>query len=197
MTDPKKLEQCLETIKDVRSVRSYLDKPIEKEVLRNIVDCARMAPTARNVQPWEFVVITDKDLLGKLSEYVPQGAFIKDAPAAIIVFCHKNTEYFLEDGSAATQNILVSARFHDLKSCWIAGYQGAYFEKDKVPMCEGIPCTPIPDLHKMQRLIRELFGMPRDLELISVVSLGYSDENPPADKRSVDEVMHWNRFEEK
>lgn len=190
----KSLNECLETIKDIRSVRNYLDQPIEEEVLKSIIDCARMAPTARNIQPWEFIVVTDRKILKKMSQYIPQGDFIKSAAASVVVFCHKNTEYFLEDGSAATQNILVSARFHGLKSCWIAGYQGPYYEKDEIPMCEGVPCTPIPDLYQMQTDLKIEFDVPEEYELISVVSLGYSNDNPPADKRALEDVMHWNKF---
>lgn len=197
MSELKNTKQCLETIKDIRSILKYEKKPVPREVLNDIIDCARMAPTARNIQPWEFVVVTAENLLNTLSEFVPRGEFIKDAPAAIVVFSHKNTEYFLEDCTAATQNILIAARFHGLKTCWIAGYQGSYYEKDNVPMCEGIPCTPIPDLFRMQRQIRELLGVPKDFELISVVSMGYSDENPEAKKRSLEDVMHVNRYGEK
>ncbi len=193
----KNLEQCLDVIKDIRSIRNYLDKPIEEEILKSIIDCARMAPTARNIQPWEFVVITDKALLKKMADLIPQGEFIQDAAAGVVVFCHKNTEYFLEDGSAATQNILVSARFHGIKSCWIAGYQGPYYENDDIPMCEGVPCSPIPDLYKMPKKLKEAFGVPEDFELISVVSLGYSNDNPTADKRALEDVLHWNSFEKK
>lgn len=190
----RSLEECLETIKDIRSVRNYLKEPIEEDVLKSIVDCARMAPTARNIQPWEFIVVTDQDSLKKISKIIPQGDFIREAAAGIIVLSHRNTEYFLEDGSAATQNILVSARFHGLKSCWIAGYQGPYYENDEIPMCEGVPCTPIPDLRTMQQDLKKEFQVPDDLVLISVVSLGYSNDNPPADKRALEDVMHWNSF---
>lgn len=190
----RSLEECLETIKDIRSVRNYLKEPIEEDVLKSIVDCARMAPTARNIQPWEFIVVTDQDSLKKISKIIPQGDFIREAAAGIIVLSHRNTEYFLEDGSAATQNILVSARFHGLKSCWIAGYQGPYYENDEIPMCEGVPCTPIPDLHTMQQDLKKEFQVPDHLVLISVVSLGYSNDNPPADKRALEDVMHWNSF---
>ncbi len=193
----KSLEKCLETIKDIRSIRNYLEKPIAEDVLKSIVDCARMAPTARNIQPWEFIVVTDQKLLKKISEIIPQGEFIKNAAAGIMVFCHKNTEYFLEDGSAATQNILVSARFHGIKSCWIAGYQGPYYENDDIPMCEGIPCSPIPDLYTLQSDLKKEFEVPEGFELISVVSLGYSNDNPPADKRALEDVIHWNKFQPK
>lgn len=195
--DKKDLKECLETIKDIRSVRNYLKDPIPENVLKDLVDCARMAPTARNIQPWEFIVITDQNILTKISKMIPQGEFIKDAAAGIMVFCHKNTEYFLEDGSAATQNILVSARFHGLKSCWIAGYQGPYYENEDIPMCEGVPCSPIPDLYSIQNDLKKEFNIPKGFELISVVSLGYSNDNPPADKRALEDVIHWNTFQSK
>ncbi|SCY82462.1 nitroreductase family protein [Alkaliphilus peptidifermentans] len=181
----------VEVLKDIRSIRQYKDTKVDKKIIADIIDCARMAPTANNRQPWEFIVITDEDRLKDLSEIVPSGNFLKDVPVAIVVFCSKDTNYFLEDGSAATQNILSAARFHGLGSCWIAGYQGSYYENAEVPLCEGIPCyTP----SSYGEEIRKILDAPENLQLVSVVSLGYSDEKPNVDKRSLEEVLHWNKY---
>ena len=182
-------------LKDIRSIRTYKDTPVDEEILKDLVDAGRMAPTARNVQPWEFVVITDKEVLTQLSEIHANGRFIKDAPAAIIVLCHKNTEYFIEDGSAATQNIIVAARLYGLKSCWIGGCKGPFYENDDIAMCEGVPCKIPPMYDDLCSQLKEILHAPNDLEVISIVSLGYSDEHFVAQKRELEDVMHWNTYE--
>ena len=79
------------------SIREYLSKPIDKALLEKLVDAGRRAPTARKVEPWEFIVATNKDCLQKLGELVsPNGTFIKDAASCIVVYCN-NTKYYLED----------------------------------------------------------------------------------------------------
>jgi len=92
----------IETIKMRRSVREYKDKPIPKEILEKLVDAARFATTARNVQPWEFILITKADTLKKIGELAENGRFVAQAKACIAVFC-SDTKYYLEDGCAATQ----------------------------------------------------------------------------------------------
>ncbi|MDW7672322.1 MAG: nitroreductase family protein [Bacillota bacterium] len=181
-------------LKDIRSIRTYKDTPIDEAILKDLIDAARMAPTARNIQPWEFVVITDKNVLAELAEIHTNGRFVKDAAAAIIVLCHKNTEYFVEDGSAATQNVIIAARLYDLKSCWIGGCKGPYYENDDIAMCEGVPCKIPPMYDDLCTRLKEVVKAPMDLEVISIVSLGYSDEDFVAQKRSLDEVLHWNQY---
>jgi nitroreductase len=85
-----------------------------------MVDCRRLAATAVNIQPWEFVVVTDPEALRSIANTTDFGGFIADAPAYIVVIC-RETKYYLEDGSAATKNILLAARVHGLGSCWVAG----------------------------------------------------------------------------
>lgn len=184
-------------MKDIRSIRSYKSDPIDKEILMDIVDAARMAPTARNIQPWEFVVVTDKSILQELSEVHVNGEFLKDAPACVVVLCNTNTEYFVEDGSAATQNIILSARLYGLKSCWIGGCKGPFYENEDIPMCEGEPCQILPLYDDLCSKLKDIINAPRELELISIVSLGYSDESFEADKRPLEEVLHWDSFKEK
>ena len=107
---------AIEALKTRRSIRKYYEEPVEKKAIEDILDTARLAPTANNVQPWEFVVVTDANVRKQLSEITDYGKFIKVAPVCIIVFS-KDTKYFLEDCSAATQNILVAAHAHGLGTC--------------------------------------------------------------------------------
>lgn len=184
-------------MKDIRSIRSYKSDPINKEILMDIVDAARMAPTARNIQPWEFIVVTDRSILQALGEIHVNGKFLKDSPACIIVLCNTHTEYFVEDGSAATQNLIVAAKIHGLKSCWIGGCKGPFYENDDIPMCEGEPCQILPLYDDLSLKLKEVVNAPKELELISIVSLGYSDESFVAEKRPLNEVLHWNTFGQK
>ncbi len=161
----------LDIIKKRRSVRQYKNIPVEKEKIIEIIDCARLAPSARNVQPWKFVAVTDSELLKKLSELLDTGGFVSGAPLCIVVFC-EDTKYFLEDGSAATQNIMLAAESLGLGSCWIAG--------DKKPYREAVS---------------NLLGAPDNYRLISLISMGYPEgEIKGKAKKNLDEVICWERF---
>lgn len=164
---------AIEAIKTRRSIRAYKDQPIPKDVLEKIVDAGRFAATARNVQPWEFVVVTRPETLKKIADLAENGRFIARALASIAVFC-SDTKYYLEDGCAATQNLLLAARALGLGSCWVAG--------DKKPYAPQI---------------NSLLGVPATLKLISLVALGYplsEDEFRAAQKRKLSELMHWEKL---
>jgi nitroreductase len=159
---------AIEVLKTRRSV--YQDRTVSKEIIEDIVDCAHLAPSANNLQPWEFVVVTDSGTRRQIAAMTDYGKFIADAPVCIVVFC-KETKYYLEDGSAATQNVLLAAWAHGLGSCWIAG--------DKKPYAEEI---------------RKLLGVPSGYRLISLLPVGYPAEHPTKEKRNLKEVLHWERF---
>src|SRR5512137_9503 len=95
-------------LKTRRSVRSYKPDPVPREIIEDIVDCGRLAASAINIQPWEFVVVTDGALRRRLAEATDHGRFIADSPACVVVLC-RDSKYYLEDGSAATENMLLAA----------------------------------------------------------------------------------------
>lgn len=165
------MNETIKTIKTRRSIRSYEAKPISNEILEELINCARLAPSGRNVQPWEFVVITEKNMLDKISRIAEYGAFIKDAGACILVIC-EDTKYYLEDGSAATENILLAAKSLGIGTCWVAG--------DKKPYCSDI---------------LKLVNAPPGHKLVSIISLGYSSEEVGTHgKKNLKEVLHWDHF---
>ena len=163
--------ETFSTILNRASVREYLSKPIPKELLEKLVDAGKRAPSARHVEPWEFVVIEDKAVLKKLSELAPNGVFIKDAVSAIVIFC-KETKYYIEDGCAATENILLAAADLGLGACWVAGDKKDYAEE-----------------------VSMLLGAQKDLKLVSIISLGWPAEEMAQKKnRKLDDVIHWEGF---
>jgi nitroreductase len=162
---------ALTTIATRHSTRSYGARPVPKEVLEQIVDAGRRAATARNEQPWEFIVVTQPGTRRRIAELADYGRFIAQAPACVAVFC-KDTKYYLEDGSAATQNMLLAATALGVQSCWVAG--------DKKPYCGAIA---------------NLLGVPAGYKLVSLVALGYAEKpGGPTPKRELGEVLHWEKF---
>ena len=164
---------ALEVLWKRRSIREYKDKTIPKDILEKIVDAARFAATARNVQPWEFVVVTNSQTLQSISELAENGRFIARAKACIAIFC-SDTKYYLEDGCAATQNILLAATASGIGSCWVAG--------DKKPYCAEVT---------------QLLNVPSSFKLISLIPLGYPQSDDffkVSDKRSLKEMLHWEKF---
>ena len=164
--------EILNAIKKRQSIRKYLIKPVDKNLIEKVVDAGRFAATARNVQPWKFVVVTDREKLDKLVEINDYADFLKEAPVCILVFCKTDAKYYLEDGCAATQNILVAAADFGLGTCWIAGDKKPYIDK-----------------------IAALVNAPEDYSLVSSIALGYPIENHPSQpsKLSLKEVLYWEK----
>jgi len=163
---------AIEALKTRRSIRSFRPDPISEEILRELVDCARLAPSGNNVQPWEFIVVRDSKMRRALADLAEHGRFIAEAPACIVVAA-RETKYYLEDGSAATQNLLVAAHALGLGACWVAG--------DKKPYAERV---------------LSLLGVPKGYKLVSMVAVGLPAEGQPlrSSKRSLAEVLHWEHF---
>ena len=162
---------ALEAMRERRSVRVYdAQRPVTREQVETIIDCGRLAATARNVQPWEFVVVTDPGVRAAIAALATNGPFIATAPVCIAVTCQDGA-YYLEDGCNATQNLLLAAHALGLGSCWVAG--------DKKPYAGAVA---------------ELLGLPQNHRLVSLVAVGYAAVVPSPNKRPLSEVMHWEKF---
>ena len=164
------MASAIDVIRSRRSIRAYTQKPVARETIEEIIDCARMAPTAMNEQPWDFVVVTDKSALASIPPMLGHAEFIANAAFAVLVLA-KNTMYCVEDCCAATQNLLLAAEAHSIGSCWVAGTQQAY--------SPGVAAA---------------FGAPPDRQLVAIVSFGYPAESPQIEKKPIQEVLHWERF---
>ena len=164
--------EIFEAIKGRRSIRKYKnDKEIDKKTLEEIVDAGKYAASARSEYPWKFIVITSRERIKQLTEIVgSNGKFMADASAAIVVIC-KDTKYYLEDGSAATQNILLAAYAKGVGTCWIAG--------DKKDYCEKV---------------LSFVNAPSGYKLVSIISCGIADEKPVKPKPDLKDILVWEKM---
>jgi len=152
-----------EAINSRRSIRRYLDRPVEFEKLTTILDAAMKAPSAGNLQGWRFILVTDRKLIKEVAGYSIEQYWIQSAPTLIIVCAvpERHEMYYglrgkrlynIQDCSASIENILLSATDLGLGSCWIGA-----FEEEK---------------------IREVFNIPVNVRPQAIITLGYSDEVP-------------------
>jgi nitroreductase len=114
-------EVFLKFIKERRSIRSFQDKSIKEEELEMILEAGRWSPSASNRQPWEFVVIKNKEILSKLSKSAFYGKFIKDVPVVIAIVAKTKTspKWYLIDTSLVSMNMMLMAWSLRIGTCWI------------------------------------------------------------------------------
>ena len=159
---------ALEAIRKRRTVRSFTGAPIPRADLETIVDAGRLAASGYNRQPWDFIVVTDRGMIEQLKI---AAQWMEKAGAIIAVVLDPATKYWLEDGSAAVQNMLVAATALGYGSCWLEGYT-------------------LP----LESQFKALLGVPDDRRLLTLVPLGVPVEWPTKEKRPLDQVLHWERF---
>jgi nitroreductase len=159
-----------EAIKKRRSIRSYTGEAIPKEDLKKIVDAGRLAPCGRNRQPWDFIVVTNQAMIQKLSIAAEWSA--KAGAMIAVVMDNCTSKYWVEDGSAAVENILLAATALGYGTCWLEG--NALPHEDS---------------------IKEWLNIPDNLKLLTLIPVGVPVEWPdPKGKKPLDEVLHWETF---
>jgi len=155
----------LTILKGRRSIRDYKEEKISDEIIKNTLESARYAPTARNAQPWKIGIVRDKKTLLKLSELATHGKFIKDADTCFAVFTEREHKFFLEDGCAVTMQIILSLWSFGIGSCWIAG--------DKMEYSEDV---------------RKLMKVPEKYTLVSLIPAGYPADVKLLSKKEVSDI---------
>lgn len=147
-------------IKGRRSIRAYLDTPIEKEKLLQVLEAGRLAPSAKNRQEWKFVVVTDHETKARLVEAGYEKKFLAQAPA-VIVACATEAEYVMACGQpAGTVDVSIAMSFmilqaHELGlgTCWLGNFDEA--------------------------AVKEILGIPAAVRVVTMTPLGYPAETPP------------------
>ena len=158
-------------IKSRHSVRNFKTDPVNDLVIKDALECAARAPTAKNLQPWLFGVIRNKDMLSKVAQSTDNGKFIAGAPVCFAVFGEKNEKYYLEDCCAATENLILALLAYGINSCWVAGEKKPYAET-----------------------IRLLLGVPENYTLVSLVAAGCPSEMTIAKKKEMKHIVFFEEF---
>jgi nitroreductase len=158
----------LSVIKKRRSIRKFLDKPIEAEKVDLLIEAALRAPSSRDLNPWEFVVVTNRELLEKLSKAKQHGsAFLKNAPLGICVCADpEQCDVWVEDASIASIFIHLAAASLGLGSCWIQIRERMHDGKKSA-----------------QEYIAETLNIPAKMQVESIIAVGYPDEKLPPHKK--------------
>ena len=169
-----------EAIRGRRSIRSFRPEDVPDELVEKLIDCARWAPSAGNLQPWEFVVVRDPQTKKALARAALGQHFIAEAPVVIVVCADQKRSgwgygkrgiqlYCLQDTAAATQNMLLAAHALGLGACWV----GAFDEEN----------------------VASILRLPEGIRPVAVVPVGYPAEAPPPrPRRSVREIVHFESF---
>lgn len=167
---------ALQTIHTRRSIRQYKDTPISEETIRELLDAAMSAPTAGGIQPWRFVVITDRAALDAIPDIHPYAAMIRQAPLAILVCGDVSSEnygdFWVQDCSAAMQNILLAARAQGLASLWC-----------------GVHGRP-----EREKAFSERFGLPEKVRPLGLAIIGHSDAPFTRKERYDEGKVHRNKW---
>lgn len=169
----------LDVIRSRGSIRRYEDKSIPRDVLLKILEAARLAQSAANRQPWEFIVVTDPSIKSKLVKASRNQGFVGEAAAVIVCLADPSRsarvgpfQGFLIDLAIAIENMALTAWDLGIGSCWIGA-----FDED---------------------MVREILNVPSRLRVVSLLTLGYPAESPrPKIRRPLDEIVHYERYGEK
>ena len=176
-TDKSKV--VLENIAQRKSVRHFTEQAVSKDQLETLVRAGMAAPTAVNKQPWAFVVMSERASMDALSEKLPHAKMLKQAQAAIVVCGDMSKalegearDFWVQDASAATQNILLAAEAMGLGAVWTGAYPG----QERV------------------NAIREALSLPENIIPLCVIPIGYpTGEDQPKDKWKPENV-HWEKW---
>jgi len=177
-----------EIIAQRRSIRRYLDKPVEREKILTCLEAARMAPSADNVQPWRFLVIDDPELKDKFSRKVFSGIysvtkFAAKAPVLILILARldiianrigkqiQGVNFYLIDTGIAGEHIVLQAEELGLGTCWIGWFN--------------------------LRKARKVLQIPKKYKIVSLLSMGYYDKRPQKEKKrkSLEDIAWFNKID--
>jgi nitroreductase len=152
-----------------RSVREFTGDAIPPTDLIRLIEAARWAPSGYNRQPWEFVLVTDVATIQQLKVAAPW--MDKAAAVIAVVLDQACSQFWLEDGAAAIENILLAATAMGYGSCWLQG-----------------DSAPLEDKFKA------LLGVPAEKRLLTLIPIGVPVSWPTREKKPLDQILHWERY---
>jgi len=178
----------LDLLKHRKSVRDYLDRPVERDKIMMCLEATRLAPSAGNSQPWKFIVIDDIQLKDKLCDVAFSGiysinTFCKTAPVIVVVISEKSkflariggifrgTKYYLIDIGAAIEHFVLEAEDLGLGTCWIGWFN--------------------------ERAVKQILSIPQHKKIDILIALGYYDREklgPEHDREPIDKITSFNSY---
>lgn len=168
-------------LKKRRSIRSFQQTKIEEDKIQQLLKAALLSPSSKNNRPWEFIVVTDDDLLEKLSLAKPHGAaFLKNAPLGIVVIGNPGiSDVWIEDTAIASIITQLTAESMGLGSCWIQIRERQHSTEK---------CA--------EEYIQGLLGIPENKKVEAIIALGYPSEqkNSPREESIQNEKIHRNQY---
>ena len=174
--------EFLETIKNRRTIRKFLDLPVEWEKVTDLLMAGHYAPSAGNLQNWRFIVVTDKNQRRNVADACLQQYWIEEAPVSIIIcsntkemtrhFSDRGNKYDVQSACAAAENMLLTAENNGLGSAWIGN-----FEED---------------------LLKSSLSIPKNVAVHAVLVFGYADEKPPMPQKfNIGDISYINSWDNK
>ena len=170
----------LKAIEGRRSIRVFKRDEVSPEIVHKLLDAATCAPSAGNIQPWEFIIVRKPEIKRALAEAALDQAFIEEASVVMIVLANENrssqgygirgkTLYCIQDTAAAIQNVHLVAYSLGLGTCWI----GAFREEEA----------------------REILNIPHGVRPVAIIPVGYPAESPsPPSRRPINRIIHYETF---
>jgi nitroreductase len=172
--------ELLEAIKGRKSIRAFKKQPVPNEAVETLLDAARCAPSAGNIQPWEFVVVKNQAIKRRLAEAALNQKIVEEAPIIIVICADEKrsslgygsrgrTLYCLQDTAAAAQNILLVAYSMGLGACWVGS-----FNEDEA---------------------KGILKAPDGIRPVALIPLGYPNETPrQRGRRLLNQIVHYDSF---
>ena len=169
----------MEAIKTRRSIRKFRETPVPENLLKEVLNAARLAPSADNAQPWKIIVLRDEQMKQKVTQACNGQKFLVQAPVVLVV-CGIPEEAFqtvggymsshVIDASIALDHVTLAAHSLGLGTCWVA-----WFKEEKV---------------------KDILGIPEDVRVVALTPLGYPDESPERPSRkNLEELIAYDKYE--
>jgi nitroreductase len=159
-----------EAVRTVLAVRRYQDRPLPEDALRRIVEAAHLTASSRNLQPWHFVIVQDRETLRKLGDLAPTGPYTAQAAAAIVVVVDRS-RFAISDASRAVQSMVLTAWDQGIGSNWVG-------------------------FNNLEN-VKPVLGIPDDLDVLAIVPLGYPSDTLGKGKKQrkpLGEIVSRERF---
>jgi len=166
----------MEAILERRSIRKYTSEPVSEDMIKELLKAAMAAPSAGNEQPWHFIIIRDRAILDRIPSVHPYSQMVKQAPLAILVCgdldLAMHGEMWVQDCSAATENLLIAVQAKGLGAVWL----GVYPREERI------------------KGLRKLLNIPRHVAPFALVPIGYPGEKKPPSKRYKKSRIHYEKW---